>query len=37
MYNFLPRYIKMVLLLGRHEHVKAIVGIYNIIYDPSCG
>ena len=27
----------MIILLGKHEHVKAIIGIYNIIYDQSCG
>ena len=27
----------MIILLGKHDHVKAIIGIYNIIYDSSCG
>ncbi|KAL5261551.1 hypothetical protein ACHWQZ_G007307 [Mnemiopsis leidyi] len=35
--DILCRYVKMIILLGKHEHVKAIIGIYNIIYDPQCG
>ena len=37
LYVLLFRYIKIILLLGRHDYVKAIIGMYNIIYDPNTG